>query len=346
MKKYLLPNSGNFYKANLHVHSNVSDGKLTPEQLKEGYKSKGYSVLAYTDHEVFVPQNHLTDNEFLALNAVEISINDDWPGDFINKKTYHLNLYAKSDKQKDCFACTEDAIWLEQSKPYVSEFTKNNTYKKCYNQKSINDLIARANEDGFLVCYNHPVWSLHNSKDYLGLKGLWGVEVYNTGSARAGYEDTTQPFEDLLRENERIIPVCADDSHVLKSSAYGGWTMIKSSALTYDNIINALEKGDCYSSTGPEIKELYIEDGIVNVTTSNAVFIKLVTGIRFAKSIHATQTEYITQASFDINSFIKEETKKDIPHRNTSWFRLEVKDAKGYRAYTRAYFIDEINLLK
>ena len=33
MKKYLLPENGNFYKANLHCHSTFSDGKWTPEEL-------------------------------------------------------------------------------------------------------------------------------------------------------------------------------------------------------------------------------------------------------------------------------------------------------------------------
>ena len=35
MRKYLLPENGNFYKANLHCHSTVSDGTLTPEEMKE-----------------------------------------------------------------------------------------------------------------------------------------------------------------------------------------------------------------------------------------------------------------------------------------------------------------------
>ena len=41
MKKYLLPESGNFYKANLHCHTNVSDGKWTPEKVKEEYSKQG-----------------------------------------------------------------------------------------------------------------------------------------------------------------------------------------------------------------------------------------------------------------------------------------------------------------
>ena len=48
-----------------------------------------------------------------------------------------------------------------------------------YKISSINKMIKRASEHGYLVQYNHPVWSLHTDKDYENLKGLWGVEVYN-----------------------------------------------------------------------------------------------------------------------------------------------------------------------
>ena len=69
MKKFLLPESGNFYKANLHCHSTVSDGKLTPEELKQIYREQGYSAIAFTDHWFFVTHNELTDEHFVALNG-------------------------------------------------------------------------------------------------------------------------------------------------------------------------------------------------------------------------------------------------------------------------------------
>ena len=52
MKKYLLPETGNFYKANLHCHTTYSDGRKTPEQVKARYKGLGYSIVAYTDHDI------------------------------------------------------------------------------------------------------------------------------------------------------------------------------------------------------------------------------------------------------------------------------------------------------
>ena len=76
MKRWLLPEGGQFYKANLHLHTTVSDGQMTPEEIKEAYRARGYSILAFTDHEIFVPHNDLTDENFLALNAHEIAVDE------------------------------------------------------------------------------------------------------------------------------------------------------------------------------------------------------------------------------------------------------------------------------
>mgnify|MGYP003317810476 CR=1 FL=1 len=45
MKKYLLPKEGKFYKANLHMHTTISDGRMTLEETKEEYqKSESTSI--------------------------------------------------------------------------------------------------------------------------------------------------------------------------------------------------------------------------------------------------------------------------------------------------------------
>ena len=67
MKKTLLTPSMGYYRANLHCHSTVSDGKKTPEELKEFYRSHGYSAVAFTDHQAFITHNDLTDDKFVAL---------------------------------------------------------------------------------------------------------------------------------------------------------------------------------------------------------------------------------------------------------------------------------------
>ena len=57
MKKFLLPDGLPEFKANLHCHTTVSDGELTPQQIKECYQKAGYSVVAFSDHDRFYTHN-------------------------------------------------------------------------------------------------------------------------------------------------------------------------------------------------------------------------------------------------------------------------------------------------
>ena len=68
------------YKANLHCHSTLSDGKLTPEQLKNAYKDKGYSVLAITDHEYPYDHSDMNEKDFLMLTGYEAYIRPNGSG--------------------------------------------------------------------------------------------------------------------------------------------------------------------------------------------------------------------------------------------------------------------------
>ena len=69
---YLLPQEGNFYKANLHCHTNLSDGYFTPEEMKIAYQIRGYQIVAYTDHRICVDHSDLNDTSFLALTGTEL----------------------------------------------------------------------------------------------------------------------------------------------------------------------------------------------------------------------------------------------------------------------------------
>ncbi|MBO5837873.1 MAG: PHP domain-containing protein, partial [Oscillospiraceae bacterium] len=74
--KYLLPNVPKFYKANLHTHTTCSDGVLTPEQVRDAYKEKGYSILAITDHSYIANHQHLNQEDFLMLTGVEVDLEE------------------------------------------------------------------------------------------------------------------------------------------------------------------------------------------------------------------------------------------------------------------------------
>jgi len=98
--KHLISPDAKQYKANLHCHSTISDGKKTPEELKEMYKSKGYSILAITDHEAPKKHSYLNDKDFITVTGYEAYIRVKPVYDAYEREI-HLNLFARDAENTD-----------------------------------------------------------------------------------------------------------------------------------------------------------------------------------------------------------------------------------------------------
>lgn len=332
--KHLLPAVEKYYKANLHTHSNISDGVMSPEEVKAAYKAKGYSILALTDHEICFSHPELNDEDFLTLTSYELMTYDANPR--MNSKTYHLNMIAKEPNNRWQFH-------HPNLRPYIAKVADQLIYDepmvRTYDLNEINEIIAKANKKGFLVTYNHPVWSLQNGEDYLALKGLWAVEVYNNGCYLSGFdEDMNQVYQSLLCKRNHLFPVAADDAHRIREVG-GGWVMVGARELTYPAVIEALEKGDFYASIGPEIHSLCVEGTTLKITCSPAANINLVSHGRFAKRVFATDGEPLTEAEFDLSFWLDHITED---WQEDAFFRICVTDATGKKAWTRAYWPKDI----
>ena len=340
MKKYLIPKTGKFYKANMHAHTVISDGKQTPEEVKEAYLAKGYSIVAFTDHEIMMPHYDLRDESFLPITAYELQLRD-WNRQPNCIKLYHMNLYSPDpERYLSKTYCKKAAWWGNIVNHFTDEMAAAGLEDRGYSKEFAQWVIDTATAEGMLVSYNHPVWSLQNHDDYSGLKGLWGVEWFNTGCELAGYHDSEQPIIDLLSEGERVFPLATDDNHSIYS-CFGGWIMVKAKSLDYDTVFKALKKGDFYSSTGPEIKSLYVEDCVVHIKTSAAKRISMVTDRRLTVAKNATD-KLLTGAELSLESILTSHEKtKDY---REAYIRFEVIDKYGNRALTRAYFLDELGL--
>ena len=106
--------------------------------------------------------------------------------------------------------------------------------------------------------------------------------------------------------------------------------MIKAPELTYDALIAAYERGDCYASEGPEILSLVLKDGKIRVKTTEASGIYLFSEGRYRVS-RSSRTETYTEAEFDY-----------LPEKFGKYFRIEVRDPKGYKAFSNAYYTNDI----
>lgn len=343
MKVWLLPEGGRFYKANLHLHTTVSDGRLTPEETKEKYRARGYSILAFTDHEIFLPHNDLSDGDFLALNAHEIAIDEVTVLGDRYQRTYHLNFYAKREDTTLSPVFSESRVILPATQALITDEMRRFDARADYSVDAVNALIKRGNESGFFVCYNHPVWSLQNYPDYINLEGLWGIEVYNQSCVVEDLPDTTVPFDDLLKAGKDVFPICSDDSHG-DPDYFGGWTVICAASLNYGDVVDALLAGNFYSSTGPEIRELSVENGLLTVRTDNVREVRIVTDWRSykaAKAVCPAREGDDFVARFPIGRLADKYRAATEPGWENSYFRVEVTGHDGKRAYTRAFRVKD-----
>ena len=349
MKKYLLPNDVNWYRANMHCHTTVSDGHYSPKEIKEAYKNMGYSIVAYTDHEVIRTHNELTDDEFLAITSSEYSINDckpcfELPEDaymegWRSKKVIHLGVYSKDPNNVFHPATSEDTFdWWKSMGKDITDATCDG-YQRVYTVESINETIKRLNDNGFLVSLNHPNWSLNDMDDYLNIEGLWSLEILNYATERiSGAEYCPYIYDHMIRsgKNPNLFCNMGDDNHNTDGSlrdSFGGSTFIGAKELKYDQIIEAMEKGHIYCASGrdnpPQFTALYVEDGMIKIDCSPVESV-IINGYGRADR-HITRddgAEPITHAEFCLRP-------SDV------YFRVTIRDERGNSAHTHTYFVKD-----
>lgn len=319
MKKYLIPEEGSFYKANLHSHTVLSDGHWSAEQTKQEYQKRGYSVVAYTDHRYYKYHKNLQDDSFIPIAAFEADLNDkiDENLGFQRVKTYHINYYD---------TCPEKHADYKAPQP-----------PQAYgDMKQLNAFIEQRAQEGFIACYNHPRWSLQSFEDYRDIKGVFAMEIYNNGCEHDGlYGYEPQAYDEILRQGTRLFCLATDDNHNTYPAdnplcdSFGGITMLKMPSLSYQNVITALKNGNFYATTGPQIHSLYIEDNKVYLTCSPVEKIYMATQGRRCKSKVASKGETIISAEFDLNG-------------DEGYIRIDCQDDRRAHAYSNAYFIDNI----
>lgn len=331
--KHLLPKVSKYFKTNLHTHSNISDGKLGPEEVVDRYKKAGYQILSLTDHNTIADHSQFSQPDFLMLTGVEIHINA--PGkDAIAGQTFHLNMIAKEPGN----------LWspsrVDPRFPQAAVYTEKMQFEEMdlhCDPESINAMIAKANEKGFLVMYNHPTWSCQSYPDYAPLKGLWAIEMRNSECCVLGNnENNARVWKDLLNLGNKVYPVGADDMHSPRALGQS-WIMVGVEKLEYASVINALEHGDFYMSCGPKINSLTIDGNILRITCSDARSISIESYGRWARRLVAENDAWLHEAEFDLTPILEKAADSE-----SFYIHLTVTAPDGTYAATRAYYLNEL----
>ena len=334
---YLISPFKKQYKANLHCHSVLSDGKKTPSELKEMYKRRGYSILSITDHEVPKSHSYLSDEAFIAITGYETYVrpNPECIYDVYDKEI-HINLFAR-ESENEAIVCYNPKYCKYMPSEEKEKLKKVGSQREReYSVSYINELIKTARENGYIAAYNHPWWSQESEADIMKYEGFFSMEMCNYGSYQIGrLEYNAALYDKMLSCGKRIFCHSADDNHNTHPSdsphcdSFGAFTMIMPESFTYASVIDAMEKGEMYSSMGPTFKEVSMNGNKIHIECSDVERIMVFTGSKAPKRLFAERGETINSADFEIDDRAK-------------FVRVSVVDKYGNFADTRGFFRDEL----
>ena len=287
---FLLP--GNWYKGNLHTHTTNSDGKIAPTELAKKYYDTGFHFLALTDHWKTTLANVQFNREFLLMTGLEVDV---WQTEM--KETLHI-------------------VGIEPKKPVMIE------QKTTSPQKAIDIL----NEAGALVFVAHPYWSSLILSDMLELRDYLGVEVYNHGcEVELAKGFSSIHWDDLLIRGKKLFGFAVDDTHQRIPDYCGGWVAVKANELTKEAICVAIQNGLFYSSTGPEIYHLEIQDNKAVVECSPVCRINFMCNGWQGWTVWPNNGDTMTSAEFPIREKVR-------------YLRVECTDKFGKIAWSNPFY--------
>ncbi|KIC19823.1 PHP domain-containing protein [Leisingera sp. ANG-Vp] len=292
---------GEFYRGNLHTHSNRSDGVLDPSEVCRRYKAEGYDFIALTDHFVGLYDYPVTDTAefrdevFTTLLGAEVH-----SGAMENGELWHLV-----------------AVGLP------TDFAPSHSpgFHPVDGQESGPELAQRARNAGAFVAVAHPHWSGLTLADARSIEAAHAVEIYNHGCAvECDRGEGFHVADLLLSEHRDLTLIATDDAHFASPDHFGGWVMVKAEANEPGLLLEALKAGHFYSSQGPELKAVALNNGYIDVACS-AVSTVIVQG--HGSAALSQHGESLTQARIPLERF-----------SNSPWLRVTVIDRAGKRAWS------------
>jgi hypothetical protein len=296
-------NEGKWFRGNIHAHTTVSDGTVTPEKQAEDYRAQGYDFLALTDHNVMPTHAALTRDDFLMMPGWERDI------PYGTTKCIHLVGLFPQGTPDDTF------VRRERGNPETM---------------SMQDLVDEMKGEGQFVVLAHPVWSRMEPEEIRALKGIDAIEVFNTGTERLCHAGRAEIHWDmLLREGKRVMCIACDDTHgkTAKSDRFGGWIMLNAKELTKAAVLEALRAGNYYASMGPELREVYVQDGMVHVECSPCSEIHVISYPPRGKA-HYAEGELLQTLDYPLKG-------------GERYVRVECVDEKGNTAWSNPIFLTE-----
>ncbi|MCI0423574.1 MAG: CehA/McbA family metallohydrolase [Acidobacteria bacterium] len=240
-----------WYKGNTHTHTLNSDGDSTPEDVVRWYRENGYQFLVLTDHNFLTSVGglnalHGADERFLVIKGEEVT-------DKFGEKPIHVNgldvaelvTPQGGDSVVETLQRNVDAIRKVQGVPHINH--------PSFGWAITGDELRQVENNKLLEIFNgHP-------------------QVNN--EAGGGMPSVETAWDHILMNGKLIYGIAVDDAHVFKrpwdrnaARPGQGWVVVRAERLEVRGILEAMERGDFYASTGVELSEVQTNDQEVSIT--------------------------------------------------------------------------------
>jgi hypothetical protein len=288
---------GRFWRGNLHTHTTNSDGALSPADAVEVYRTAGYDFVSLTDH-------------FRAEHGFPVT---DTRAFRTEKFTTLVGAELHGPRTKLGLAWHILAVGLPPGFAPVPGETGP-------------ELARRARRAGAFIGMAHPSASLLTLDDAESLDAAHAVEVYNAVAAAEDRADSWHLCDVLLARGHRLTAYAADDEHFQPQDPPGraAWVQVKAEDLDPALLLTALKDGAYYSSTGPEIHHVSIQDGWVSVECSPASRVVATGGVPGKQAVTG---DGLTEVTLPLDMFRR-------------YVRITVVGAVGGRAWTNPFWLD------
>ncbi len=293
-------NAERWYRGNLHTHSLWSDGDEYLEMIAVWYRDHQYDFLCFTDHNLLQRTERWIDVEKsagkrLAYDKLRTRFPEDWIEERMREGRLEVKL--KTFAQVTQRIADPGKYLLIQGEEITDKFQKKPIHINATNlqeplpplgggsvyeimQNNTNAVIAQRERTGqpILVHLNHPNfgWGI-TGEELAKVRGENFFEVYNghpgvDNKGDAIHASTERIWDIILakRLTELDLPlmygIATDDGHSYhqipsrKSEPGRGWVMVLASELTPASLIENLENGRFYASSGVTLQRVVSDE--------------------------------------------------------------------------------------
>lgn len=137
-------------------------------------------------------------------------------------------------------------------------------------ETSLEDGVEKIIAAGGIPILNHPRDPVITVEEFLAIKGLNHLEIVN-GGRREDTPATEILWDSILSapDGRIVYAVGADDNHYKHENVARGWIMVRSPALTRNDIIGNIKDGNFYASSGIVIDDYKVNNRNIFVSSQN-----------------------------------------------------------------------------